>query len=127
MRFILVFMLSLGAALSLHADSPKWHDSLQDLENKPTFVMVETDYCPWCKKMKETTLQKPEVLAKLQHFNSVKMRKRAWNKEGIAHVRLVPGLVFLDQNAQLAARFNGYKDSDEFIEILETILQENRS
>ena len=127
MRLAAICIITVFFTQLLNADTPSWQTDLKNLQNKPTFVMVETNYCPWCKKMKETTLSEPKVLARLQNFNSVKMLKRSWNKEGIAHIRLVPGLVFLDEDKSIIAKFNGYKATNEFLQLLDKILQRNNS
>lgn len=75
-RLFLAIML-LGGSLSVFADAPRdpdeyfFHQSFGNLEEeletaredekKAVFVFFEMDECRWCKKMKETILNQPDV------------------------------------------------------------------
>lgn len=98
-----------------------WEKSLEDVQGEKAFVLVEEDYCPWCKRFKKRVLSDAQVQEVLTPYKALSMMKDRWNIEGIAHVRFVPTVIIIDENRRVIARQDGYADKEEFLRLLQSI------
>jgi len=85
--FLLFFLLTFSVGYSqLKLTSFEQIDSLQNIEKRKTIVFIHTYWCQYCHAMKSKTLQKPEVVKKLNDkfyfidFNAEEKRKITFNK-----------------------------------------------
>ncbi len=109
---------------------------------KGVLLMFETDDCPWCKRMKETVLNR----ARVQDLYRQNFRILALNTEGdtsiidfdgseilekdfaLKHnrVRATPVFVFFDPQGQLMTRYTGaVKSVDEFMLLAEFVIDDH--
>ncbi len=114
----------------------------QAKQEKKILLNVYTEWCTWCKRMDETTLQQPEIAKFLnQNFYSVKFD--AEQKESLQYKdktykyikngskgyhelaaellkgRLsFPSIVFLDENMDVIQSISGFKSPEEFEQIV---------
>ncbi len=108
-------LLSLLLSLSAFGASLEWEDSLDDVIDAPAMVMIETAYCPWCKRMKFTTLRDEKVVKELAPFTAVRMYKSDWNRLQIDHVKMVPTVYFLDHNKKIIKKVVGFWEASDFL------------
>ena len=114
----------------------------RDEGKKGVLLMFETDDCPWCKRMKETVLNR----ARVQDLYRENFRILALNTEGdtpivdfdgeeilekdfaLKHnrVRATPVFVFFDPDGQLLARYTGaVKSVEEFMLLAEYVIDDH--
>ncbi len=153
-RSILGFAVLLLASLSSAAEEIRsaegfFDQSFGDLQEeaaqavdegkKGVLLMFETDDCPWCKRMKETVLNR----ARVQDLYRGNFRILALNTEGdtpivdfdgseilekdfaLKHnrVRATPVFVFFDTEGQLMTRYTGaVKSVEEFMLLAEFVI-----
>ena len=78
---------------------------LSKKENKLIFLMVEEKYCPWCRKMKNTSLKDKDVMEILNlDYISIKLDKNSnelkeQSKQKF-HTRFVPTMFIIDPNGE---------------------------
>ncbi|MGE4294223.1 MAG: thioredoxin family protein [Campylobacterales bacterium] len=113
----IVFLFWASAALLWSASIP-----LEELlakakaENKVALVFVETDFCPWCKRMKESTFTNVKVKAKLENELVVGY----YNKDRDAlpsHLgaRQVPTIHLVDGDGKILFTVVGYVPPGPFL------------
>ncbi len=88
---------------------------------KPLMVMVESESCRWCKKMKEQTLSDEQIVESLQKFILVLIDRERVSSEFIPHAQYVPTIYFLTPDKQIADRVVGYFDVADFKSWLEDV------
>ena len=151
-----VFLLLLCALLPVVAGQTRdpasyfFQDSFNDLQEEGeiareqgkvgVLVMFETNDCPWCRRMKETILNQPQV----QDYFRAHFRVIALNAEGDAlvtdfdgeevpetefalkhnRVRATPVFVFFDPDGKLLTRYTGTtRDPQEFLWLGEYVVE----
>jgi thioredoxin-related protein len=89
-------------------------------EKKLIFFMVEEKYCPWCRKMKATTLKDKDVMEILKtDYISIKMYKDDNNLKRRFKTRFVPTMFILDPNEETElSKLVGYISSESMYDIL---------
>ncbi|QOG11649.1 thioredoxin family protein [Arcobacter sp. FWKO B] len=91
-------------------------------ENKTLIFYVYSTNCPWCKKMDKETYKNKDVIKELNsNYIFVKLNK---DKDDIPeHLipRFVPTTYILDSNQEEIFAMYGYKDSNEFLRVLEDL------
>ena len=111
-------------------------------EKKKLLVDVYTDWCGWCKRMDKATFQQPhiakyvndnyyaikfnaeqkeEIVFNGRTYKFVKNGRRGYNELAaeITRGRLsFPTVVFLDENLNVIQPVPGYKDPDQFEQII---------
>jgi len=84
---------------------------------KPVMLMVVTEYCPWCRKMKQSTLTDGRIVERVEkEFVPVliyREKDRGTYPERFA-ARLVPSFYFLDENGEEVYNSYGYKPAAAF-------------
>ena len=89
-------------------------------QNKLIFIKFGADWCPPCVKMEQTVFVDPEVMALLSHHTipisievkSVRKPKGIFKKYD---VRVLPTLVFIDENGAMVDRHDGYLSTANFL------------
>jgi thioredoxin-related protein len=120
---LFVFML-FTAALFAYGDT--YYNDLDEIKGEKTFVLVEEDYCPWCKRFKQNVLTDKTVIEALAGYKIAVLMKDRWNKEGLSHVRLVPTMFFLDTNKKILLRQDGFVDKKEFLQLIQSLQKDDR-
>ena len=127
-----------------------WEEAMakMEVEKRKIFVDVYTDWCTWCKKMDETTLQDPTIASYLNEFY-YPVKLNAQQKEAITFREVTyeyiekgnssyhelayqlmsgkmkyPTIVFLDESAQVIQSIPGYRTAFE-LELFMTYFGEN--
>lgn len=86
----------------------------------PVLVMFETDWCGWCKKMKQETLPNTKVKAALKNYIIVHVNTD--NNRFVARkfgVRGLPSYVITNYREANLKKGSGYKDADAFVKWLD--------
>lgn len=136
----LLFAVLLALSLPARAqEAPEWFaETLLDLredvadaakERKRVMLYFWQEGCPACKRLVETTLRDPEVVARMRgQFASIALnvfgdREVTWTDgkamsekqlAAMLKVQATPTLVFLDEKGAVALRFSGYLPPAQF-------------
>lgn len=91
-----------------------------EAEKKVAIVFVESDFCPWCKRMKESTFENPKVKAKLENELVVGF----YNKERDTlpdhlRARTVPTIHLVDGQGRILFTVFGYEPAGPFLKHVE--------
>ncbi len=86
--------------------------------NKPLFIFMTTNYCPWCRKLEKRILSKADIHAKIKekyvplmlNFDTKKFPKQLQKNA------LTPTLYIIDSKTQEVQKaFIGYMSNEEFL------------
>ncbi len=144
-RIIFILALLLGSFnLSLSAQGEiqwmSWEQAMEKMEQKPRKMLVNvyTEWCNWCKRMDETTLQqsqivnyinanyypvkfdaerKKEITYQNKTYKYVKSGRRGYHElaADILRGRLsFPSIAFLDEDRNVIQSVSGYKTPRQF-------------
>jgi thioredoxin-related protein len=89
--------------------------------NKPVLAFVYASYCPWCDKMKERALKRPEIIDFINKtYVFVRINKETDEYPQQFNPRFVPTTYVIDANTQeeIYALY-GYKTPKQFLEELD--------
>ncbi len=127
------------APLQITGLSPRvsWKDfgsgiELAAAESKPLFVVFETDWCGYCRKMNRSTFKDPGVVDRLNELVAVKINAEDDKKiNGYSGRELAarygvagyPALMVLGPRGQVRSRTSGYLDARELLEWVEQGIQ----
>lgn len=96
-------------------------------EHKHIMVLVEGQYCRWCKKMEERTLGDIRVTKRLENYIVVKvMREDAKPMTKLPPVNGVPTIFFLKENREMLIDVVGYFDVQDFISYIDDVEQKKK-
>lgn len=86
-------------------------------ENKPVFMLFYTEYCRWCKKLKQTTLKDSTIVSRLNKEYVVLFLDRDKSTYPSKYrVKGVPAVYFTDKNEEIFTSMVGYhKDPEDYI------------
>lgn len=85
-------------------------------EHKNVMVMVEGEYCRWCKKMKGRTLTDDAVEKRLKNYVVVKVMREDGNEMAkLPPVQGVPTIFFMKSNKAIIQEVMGYFNVEDFI------------
>ena len=91
-------------------------------ENKLVMVMVEGEYCRWCKKMRYRTLSDDTVAQKLSSYVSVRVDENDKRSMAILPaIRGVPTIFFLYPDGKVLQKVEGYYDIEDFLSFFKEI------
>jgi thioredoxin-related protein len=123
LKMILVLLVFTGSIMAL--DWVKDLDkavSLAKKENKNIMVMVESEDCRWCKKMKKNTLSDNNVKKRLKDFIVVKVMREDENKmKYLPKVDGVPTIFFMKNSKELIEDVIGYFNVEDFISYISDV------
>ncbi len=96
-------------------------------QNKKIFLFFHTDWCHYCKKMKQSTLKDPALVSFLnEHFISITVNADKEKKISRKYAVLgLPTLWFLKKDSTRISKIPGYVNADIFIKVLKYIQTEN--
>ena len=90
--------------------------ALAKKEHKNIMVLVESENCRWCKKLKHRTLSDETVEKRLEKFVTVKvMREDAFAMSELPEVKGVPTIFFMNEDKVISDEILGYVDAEELI------------
>jgi thiol:disulfide interchange protein len=122
---------SVEAPIQIAGLSPRvaWKDfgagiELAGAESKPIFVVFETNWCGYCKKMNRSTFKDPAVVERLNGMVAVKINaedgkqlngfsgRELASRYGVAGY---PALMMLDSNGKVRSRTSGFLAARDFL------------
>ncbi len=114
----LILLLNLGFGITLK-DVESYEEALQiaKKQNKKVLMFMYSDYCPWCEKMKKTTLSDTKVI---DYINSkyifLKMDKDMGEYPQKLKPRFIPTTYVIDpKTKETVQEIYGYKSPKNFI------------
>ncbi len=124
-----------AAPIQIAGMSPRvaWKDfgtglELAAAESKPLFVVFETNWCGYCKKMNRSTFKNPGVVERLNDIVAVKIDAEDGKSiNGYSGRELAlrygvagyPALMVLDPGGEVRSRTSGFLDAREFLKWVE--------
>jgi len=83
--------------------------SIAQKEQKPLFILFRTQYCRWCKKLKETTLKNSAIVNRLNNqFIVLILDKNYSNYPSKYKVNAVPMVYITNYNEEIFTSIVGY-------------------
>lgn len=119
--FILIFS-AFGEELKINYNFSKaMEEAIQS--NKKIVMFMYTDYCPWCKKMKETTFKKDTIIEDLnENYILLFSNKDEMDYPKDLYPEVVPITYILDvenmKNVKVLDGALGFKNEDDFLSLL---------
>ena len=126
-----------GAPLQIAGLGPRvaWSDFGAGIEraaaeSKPLFVVFETGWCGYCRKMNRTTFKDPAVAELLNEIVAVKVNAEDDTRVGGFSGRELasrygvsgyPSLMVLDSDGRVLARTSGFVASDALLDWIESV------
>ena len=114
------------------SDEINWQSYDKGLEmakeqNKKIFLFFHTDWCYYCKKMKQSTLKNPALIDYLnKYFVSITVNADKEKKISKRYAVLgLPTLWFLKKDSTRISKIPGFVNADIFIKVLKYIQTEN--
>ena len=90
--------------------------ALAKKEHKNIMVLVESENCRYCKKLKHRTLSDEAVEKRLEKFVTVKvMREDASAMSVLPEVKGVPTIFFMNEERVISDEILGYVDVEDLI------------
>jgi thioredoxin-related protein len=121
MKIFLYIVLSLNLLIGSVLNSDISYEKAIEIakkENKKVLIFMYSQFCPWCEKMKKTTLSNKKVI---EYINSryifVKLDTRMDEYPPKLKPRFIPTTYVLDPNTEETIQeIYGYKSSESFID-----------
>lgn len=93
-------------------------------EQKVVMVMVEGEYCKWCKKMRYRTLGDENVEKRLAPYVTVRvMEENEDAVNALPKIDGVPTIFFMTADKKLLESVVGYYKVDDFISFIDSVEQ----
>lgn len=124
--FSLVFLsLAYGGFAQVRFMNGSWQEALNEAQkqNKPIMVDFYTTWCGPCKLMTKTTFASTQV-GDFADANFIAFKVDCEKGEGIQlaqkyEVFNYPTIAFIDKNGNLLGKEIGYKNADDFLELMQ--------
>lgn len=120
--------LLLFTTIVLHAASIQWQPDYPTAEKmaqetgKKMFVFISTPDCTWCKKLKETTLSDPDIVARLEaEYVSLHVTRNHDTYPDELKAAVVPKCYFLTSQGSIIDYTRGYWSASDFNLILNDV------
>ncbi len=120
-----VLFLLLASSALIFADGLNWRATLGDAisvakkQDKMIMVFVESNYCRWCKKMKNRTFINPNVVQRLLQIEVVKVKRDDYDTlQDFPSIRGVPTIFFITPDKKIVGQIVGYVDPVDFLSYL---------
>jgi thioredoxin-related protein len=121
-----VLFLLLVSSTLIFADGLNWRATLSDAisvakkQDKIIMVFVQSDYCRWCKKMKNRTFINPNVVQRLLQIEVVKVMRDDYDTlQDFPSIRGVPTIFFITSDKKIVGQIVGYVDPVDFLSYLD--------
>ncbi|KIM04510.1 MAG: hypothetical protein KN64_07490 [Sulfurovum sp. AS07-7] len=83
---------------------------------KSVFILFTTQYCGWCKKLKETTLKDPVVMKRLQdEFIFLNLDRDIDTYPSAFEIQGVPTVYILSPDEEMITKIDGYREPEDYI------------
>ena len=120
MKFIISLILLLSSASSVDLKDVEFYDKALDMaqkQNKKVLMFMYSEYCPWCEKMKKTTLIDKKVI---KYINSkyifLKMDRDIGEYPQKLKPKFIPTTYVIDpKTKETVQKIYGYKSPENFI------------
>jgi thioredoxin-related protein len=117
-----IFVLLALLSTAIFANEMNWEKDIATAfakakeSNQTVMVYVETNNCPWCRKMKHRTLANDPVFEKLKNYVVVRTIKNSHEaqKYGL-NVTYVPTIFFFSPQEKLHIKTVGYYGVEDFL------------
>ncbi len=123
MKHLFLVLLFVSSLLSF-----EWADDYDEAlvqakkENKIVYVFIGTANCPFCNKLKETTLSEKEVMEKLNEgFVPIYLSVDIDDIPEQFNLRFYPAHYFIDKNGKMIYSTAGYRKKSTFLELLSDV------
>lgn len=118
----LTFTFTFSQTLNLETDFGNAMEKAINQKKKIVMFMY-TDYCPWCKKMKETTFKKDTIIEDLnENYIVLFTNKDVMNYPTQLYPQVVPTTYIIEvkdiQNLHVVDGAIGFKNEDDFLSLL---------
>ena len=117
-----ILLLLLLIANTLFANEILWEKDIASAiakakeSNQTVMIYVETDNCPWCRKMKHRTLAHDDVYAQLKNYVVVRTIKNSTEAQKYRlNVTYVPTIFFFSPQEELYQKTVGYYNVEDFL------------
>jgi thioredoxin-related protein len=101
--------------------------ALAKKEKKNVMVLVESENCRWCKKLKYRTLQDEAVEKRLEKFVVVKvMREDPLAMSKLPSIQGVPTTFLMKANKEVVEQVIGYFNVEDFISYINDVEQKTK-
>ena len=114
--------------LVLHALGTGWGNDFKTAkvkaarESKIIYVLITTERCRWCKKMKQTTLANSSIRRRLSTLSvPVELTRNVDRYPDALKAPMVPMHYFLDTQGAVLVKFPGYWGEEDFNAFLDDV------
>ena len=127
LKTIIKVVMLLAISLSIALSDGSFRDEIQAQKNiiidssKLSIIIISTDDCHWCDKMKATTLKNKTVKELFKSFNIIYMMKDECPEE--LFTTAAPAMIFLNEKFDRVGENIGYINSEELIPFLRDALK----
>jgi thioredoxin-related protein len=126
--FMKNILMPLLFSLTLFGSQIEWQKDYESAlahakeSNKRLFVFMSAKECKFCKKLEETTVKDPEIVAKInKEYVSLYLDKDTDTYPSHLRTEAVPKLYFLDKEGVIVDDSLGYWDSSDFAFTLDDV------
>lgn len=127
MRY-LILIIALISTLSAF-DWPSDFDEAKEQakkEKKNIYMLIGSEYCPWCEKFEKKVLSQKEVIAKLEKdYVLIYLSRDIDDIPTHLEKTPLPRHYFLNQNGEIIYTTVGYKNVEAFYEVLNDVKEAN--
>ena len=124
MKYIII-VLALISTLSAEFDWPSDYDVALEsakAEKKDIYLLIVSEYCPWCEKFEKRVLEKKEVVDKLEKdFVLLYLSRDIDDIPEHLEKTPLPRHYFLTQNGEIIYTTIGYRGVEAFYEIIDEV------
>lgn len=123
MRHILL-IIALISTLSAFDWPSDYDDALEQAkkENKDIYMLIGSEYCPWCEKFEKKVLSQKEVIKKLEKdYVLIYLSRDIDDIPEHLEPRPLPRHYFLTKNGEIIYTTVGYRNSEGFYEVLDEV------
>ena len=124
MKYIII-VLALISTLSAEFDWPSDYDVALEsakAEKKDIYLLIGSEYCPWCEKFEKRVLEKKEVVDKLEKdFVLLYLSRDIDDIPEHLEKTPLPRHYFLTENGEIIYTTIGYRGVEAFYEIIDEV------
>jgi len=125
---LLLFMTTLFSADIVWQKDLTTAFELAKKEKRVVMLMVEGEYCRWCKKMKHRTLADDNVSKKLKEYVAVKIMQEDENAiNDLPMIHGVPTIFFMTSEKKIIETVVGYFNVEDFLSYINDVEKKVRT
>ncbi len=116
--------------LHIHAGATEiaWYDNYNTAlqkareSHKNIFLLMTSETCKWCRKLKETTLEDESIAARInQQYIAVELTREKESYPKYLHAKMVPMSFFLTPQGRLINSMPGYWNVEDYHSVLDDV------